>query len=196
MASPIQHEYKEHLKNLDVPAFLERPDVQAFVGRNFDKFKAKWLKDYHKRNDPRRMMRAHWNPLAFFLWFAWLAYRKMWRMLIGISAFIMAMLVAEAWYESTTGNLIPDSVFTGAQVALGMMATSYYFYHITHYFYKNPNPSADDLKRDGGPCVPCAIIGSLVYMAVMFATVYATIIVFPTPDTASALATINAVEGM
>lgn len=178
MGSPVVQSQGDYLRALDVPSFLERPDVAAFVGPNLDTFKVKWLKDWERTKGAHKMMKFHWNPMAFVFWFTWFSYRKMWAEFASVTGVFCAAMFLEAWYEQHGGN-IPDSAFSGMQIVLGFMATSLYFQRVARFFYFHPNPTQEQVAQAGGVSIPGAIAGTIAYLAAIFGTLYIADMIFP-----------------
>jgi hypothetical protein len=190
----MSQEKQDYFKNLNVPAFLERPDVQAFIGPNFEKFKEKWLKDYAKSKDAARMLvRHHWNLMAFLFWPAWFAYRKMWKNLLMFSGAFMAIFVLESVWVHGGHNPIPSAAYTGVHLVIGLMATNMYFMHVVNFFHDNAKTSPTEMNtlisEKGGTSWVLAVAGALVYLVAVIGVIILSDAIFPPPQQAPAAIT-------
>ena len=184
MGSPIILSKKEYLKTLDVPAFLERPEVAAFVGKNFDKYKELWLKDYAKTKSALKMTnKLHWNWGAFWLWFSWFSYRRMWGVVLSILGLLAVSSMAEAYYYQLYGKGFSASTYTAPFIILSMMSKGLYFNHVATFFYKysdvSPARMKELIEEQGGTSVRDCILGTVLSFVILIGAVYLGEIMFP-----------------
>lgn len=176
----------EYLSQLDVNAFLERPEVEAYVGKNYAYFKNLWQTDYAKLGNAKKItMRFHWNTLAFFIPFSWFAYRKMWGMALSLAALMVSLTFLEG-YGQAHWNYHPSSTtYIGAQLVLCLTSKNIYFLHVVDFFRKHENTPPETLlslaQEKGGVNILYAILSTIGFIAALIGSVIISDIIWPSP---------------
>ena len=160
---------------MDTVAFLEREDVKNFVGKNFEKFKATWLKGVEKNNGHGIPSGFRWNTMAFLSIFTWLAYRKMWKMYAIFLGCMSAMTIFEIYAAFKWDYAAGSNIYIGSLVVLSGLSTNLYFTEVLNFFEKNKNVPADVLadkiKKEGGVSVTYSILGTIGAIGTIFAAI-------------------------
>lgn len=152
--------------------FVNSQDVQDFVGKNYEKYQARWTKGIEKaKNVEKGVQMFSFNLLAFLMLPAWLGYRKLH---VAFAAYLFAicglMLV-----EIFSGIYIPSSAYTGGFVALSFFVNSLYFAHVKKFFETlNQTHSGDReqlIKKVGGTSIPLAIGYAVLAIILIISTI-------------------------
>jgi hypothetical protein len=131
--------------------FVSDPRLPAFVGPNFEKYKARWQKAFQKKGTIKRASAAvSWNWPAFIVGLPWLFYRKMY-----LYGFVYGVAILATDVADEIVNL-PNGIFVGLTLMSGMFGNAWYFAHALRKFEAavdlNGDPAAADafLSKNGG----------------------------------------------
>lgn len=175
-----------YLKQLDVTAFLERPEVEAYIGKNYGHFKQLWQKDYTKKKAGHKMATQwHWNTLAFLLPVSWFAYRKMWGLVLSIAGILVFLTLLEG-YAQTHWNFKPSNgPYIGLQLVLCFMSKNLYFLHVTEFFRKHKDTPSQILmplaEKTGGVSVLYSVLGTIGFIAALIGAAIISEMIWPSP---------------
>lgn len=167
--------------NIDTVAFLEKEEVRKFVGKNFDKFKIKWLKGVKTKNGKGPPQGFRWNTMAFLSIFTWLSYRKMWIMYAVFLSCMSLATIFESYAVYKWNYKFSSTTYLGPLIVMGCLSTNLYFLHVANFFERNKDLPSDQLEakieKEGGASVGYAIAGTIfAIFAIMAAAVFGTII--------------------
>lgn len=150
---------KADFENFDLPTFLMNPKVADFVGKDFDKFKEIWLKDYEKadRDFSRIGLRLHWTWLGVIIGpYVWFSYRRMGEMALATLLFFAGLEFIREYMDlgiDTIELALFDIFVYAVFVVFALLGKSLYLHHIIKFFGTNDHVSGmqlDELIEDFG----------------------------------------------
>lgn len=138
--------------------FIESKDVELFVGKNYQKYKERWLnsvkKEKHFKNG--NLSSFSFNLLALVALPAWLGYRKMYLFFFSFLGLLCLITLG----EYLSGYHLPTTAFTGGLAALSFLMNGFYFTHIYTSLKKTNAVNKEEKKiyiqRKGGTSIPLA----------------------------------------
>ncbi len=154
----------------DIHAFLDSPEAEAYVGRDFNKYRLRWLRAYEKYHDIKKIKAVpSLNLLALFLLPVWAGYRKQFGVLFAVTL----MISAAVCFEIFSGILIPGVAYISALVAISAMVNGWYFQHMFSFFRKLETEDTEErmakIKKHGGTSVALAVLMPFVFLAGLLA---------------------------
>lgn len=170
-------------ENLDLEIFLGLPDVQRFIGKNYEYYKNLWLGDYAKKKSVIGVANTnHLNALAMLLNVpTWLGYRKMHAYALGFTALFCLVMVGEHFL----GLRVPNGVYAILNLVVALRLKGLYFDWVVRQFYKHRDTERAVfdafLGRQGGTSVPLAIFYGLFFAAAVIGTSLALDTLIPAP---------------
>lgn len=152
----------KEFESFDIDSFLNDPDTRQFVGKNFDIFATLWRKDWSRKNSYKSIATSfHWNAVAVLVSPAiWFAYRKMYGASLSIIFILCTMIAIENFFHFE----IPPSVYSGWQIAIGLLTKGQYFFHVHSSLKKIKSLPLEDRKKEilrrGGTSTSAAILAA------------------------------------
>lgn len=137
--------------------FVNSEDVKNFVGKNYERYKAKWTKGIEKAKSVEKGVQMFSpNLLAFLFLPAWLGYRKLHKAFVAYMITVCGLLL----FEVFAGIYIPSSAYTGGLMALSFLMNGIYFAHVQKFFetlnQTDPKDREQLIKKVGGTSAPLA----------------------------------------
>lgn len=161
----------------DLETFLNREDVINLIGKNYDHYKTLWLYHYDKKVEKKspEKVQGRFNWLGLLAPFAWLAYRKMYAVLIAVCSVILAVSLIET-YMGTEPD-ISNKIANMAGLILAMTGKQFYFSHVVQSVKKMDKMTSTDkarfLSRNGGVSVLWAWLATPVFLVVLIISIEA-----------------------
>jgi hypothetical protein len=147
----------------DIEAFMADPEVVSFIGKDYGKYRERWLRAYHRTKD---IDKIQYSPSLNFLCIfppAWFGYRKQFISLLVFTAFIAFLTV----FEIFSGILIHPLVYLGIFLLTSLFACGGYFNYVRKFFEnletEDPEKRQDLISAKGGTSVIMALTGAVAF---------------------------------
>ncbi len=148
-----RRERMRYFENFDYPTFINNPKVAAFIGKDYDYFKALWAKDIEKKKGDAQKIgnMFHWSWLAVLLTpIAWYGYRKMYIAAWSLIGLYTVLAFIDSYYSFDFGS----GVYGGPLLGIALTVKSAYFMNVVGFFQKNEYLSGtaldEKIARKGG----------------------------------------------
>lgn len=150
-----------YFQDFDYRTFINNPQVEAFIGKDYEHFKVLWTSDFEKKkgNALRVITSLHWTWLGVLAGpIVWFSYRKMYKLAWGL----VGLFSAATFLEDFFGLHVGSGAYMGANLMLALMAKGYYFEHVVGFFHENKDASqaqmAELIATKGGTSTLAAVI--------------------------------------
>lgn len=151
----------------DFEAFLEQPNVQGLIGKNYDHYRELWLARYRYivLKEPKQKVKGAFNWLGFLLPPVWLGYRRMYTILFILLAVVATLVFVEVYYAQGITPLI------GLAVLFGFFGKDFYLEHVIKSAAKMNNHKNVDafLKWHAGTSIMWASLALPISLALNIA---------------------------
>ena len=177
--SPKQYEALGFKTLQDLERFLDREDIKQLIGKNYDLYRAVWVREFDKvvNKETRDRVKGSFNWLALISFPIWAAYRKMYMYFFVYAGIMAAITFFEEYYLYT----LPAGALLPVYIILAIMSRDLYLHHLVELDKKmdmlRDFKKEEFIKHHGGVsklyawlALPAFIILMLV---VMFAGSYA-----------------------
>ncbi|MBL4805017.1 MAG: DUF2628 domain-containing protein [Alphaproteobacteria bacterium] len=177
--SPKQYEALGFKSLQDLERFLDREDIKQLIGKNYDLYRAVWVREFDKvvNKETRDRVKGAFNWLALISFPIWAAYRKMYMYFFVYAGIMAAITFFEEYYLYT----LPAGALLPVYIILAIMSRDLYLHHLVELDKKmdmlRDFKKEEFIKHHGGVsklyawlALPAFIILMLV---VMFAGSYA-----------------------
>jgi hypothetical protein len=148
---------------------LRSGDVEAFVGRNAEVYRAKWTKIAEKARASGSAWQVTWHWPAFFAGVFWMVYRRMY----GYAGLLFLLIAAWVVVDLATGaNSSAASI--GLQVVVGMFANALYLRRFQDALGEagraaGPAERETILRSAGGTSPGAVVVAIVAYVVLVFA---------------------------
>ncbi len=173
--SPKQYEALGFTSLDDLERFLDRDETKELIGKNYDLYRAYWLREFDKvvNKEERERVKGSFNWLALFSFPIWAAYRKMYLYFLVYAGTMAAVTFVEEYYL----YLLPSGVFLPLYVILALISRDLYLYHLVEISKKmdmlRDFKRQEYIKHHGGVSKLYAWLALPVFVVAMILVMYA-----------------------
>lgn len=159
----------------DLERFLDREDIKELIGKNYDLYRAVWVREYDKvvNKHERERVKGWFNWLALFSFPIWAAYRKLYLYFFIYTGIMGALTFFEEYFQDP----LPTGVFFPIYVILAIVSRDLYLYHVVELDKKmnmlRDYKKQEFLKHHGGVNKLYAWLSLPVFLVLMIAAMIA-----------------------
>src|SRR3989339_928478 len=120
-------------KITSIQEFLDDPEVVNFIGKEYVRYRERWLRAFHKTQDIEKVHKVPaLNILCFLSPPVWLAYRKQYKLF----AAMLGLMSVLTTFEIFAGLLIPLPIYLLLFAVVSLYVSGSYFTY-TRSFFEN-----------------------------------------------------------